>query len=561
MNAALQPIKGQNNTQVTLYIKTGSVHDTDSLSGRSNLLRFVHARKIESSLSKSNSRLNFQNTVFQSYTTSEQAIYKLTSAEGNLSACMALLRDSVLLANVSKHEIDTAIILLVSEIDSAENNIDQVFKNKLTRGAFKQDYYRVTAWGKRETLKNITADVIKIYRTKYYVPNNSILTVTGKVNVEPAREQFESIFSNLVKSEFDPESITKIIDFHPVIYNTQFVSNKDIPNPYFEICWQFPGTTSNQRASYYGYLLSAILNDKNNYIQVKAAKLGCEKFLSQYEANSFSGVLRITLQPDKDHLFETYQLVIDGIYTMYNTLMNESMVTAGKLIFNKEYNHLRSTNDYADFVVKSWPYNDEYYFLSLKDSVANITENEMQRFAYEYLHQGSYVAGLMISESDRTALNIDSLFTDLNEDIKDYVFTYRQNITDLEGDDNLKRQDKLVQWLKVNKDLYAKINGCADEGEFNKTYDDSVKIFIDSVPTFRRTMPEVIKQKYLRPEMMRAMKIIKYLYDHGISDDRLSGTSIRYKSEDEIEAAKNMKVTVSLDKLRKLSKDYVIIKR
>lgn len=561
MNAAFQPLPGVSNTEITLYIKTGSVHDNDSLSGRANMLRLIHTRKIEAALLKGTNRLSYQNTQFLSYTTSEQAIYKFTTNESNLTACMTLLRDSVLLANISKREIDSAVAYITAEIDSADNNVEQVYKNKLTKGAFKQDYYRVTTMGKPELLRHITPEVLKIYRTRYYVPNNSIISIIGKVNVEAAREQFEAVYNRIDKSEFDPETITKIIDFHPIIYNTQFVTNNAVQNPHFEICWQFPGTTSNQRASYCAYLLSAILNDKNNFLQVKAAKLGCREFTAQYEANSFSGVLRITLEPNKDKLYETYKLVIDGMYNLYGTLMNETMVTAGKVIFAKEYNQLRGTTNYADFVIKHWPFNDEFYFLSIKDTLANITDKEMQRFAYEYLHQGSYVAGLMISEEDRTALNVDSLFTDLNEDINDYVFTYRQNITDLEGDDNLKKQDKLVQWLKVNKDIYAKINGCADEGEFNKTYDDSIKTFIDSVPTFRRTMPEIIKQKHLRPEMMRAMKIIKYLYDHGISEDRLSGTSIRYKSDNEAEAAKNMKVTVSLDKLRKLSKEYIAIPR
>lgn len=561
MNAALLPISNATNTEITLYIKTGSVHDNDSLSGQSNLMRLIHARKVEAALSKGSNKLNFQNTAFESYTTSEQAVYKITTREANMVNAMALLRDSIFTAIVYPWETDSAIATVRTQIDSAENDIDQVFEAKLRRGAFKQDYYKITVYGKHETLRHINATVLRAYQVKYYAPNNSIISITGKLAVEYAQQQFEATFGKLEKSEFDPETITKIIDFHPVIYNTQFITNKQTDAPHFEICWQFPGTTSNQRASYYAYLLSAILNDKNNYLQVKAAKLGCKQFVAQYEANSFSGVLRINLQPDKQHLYETYLLVIEGIYNLHTTLMNESMVNAGKLLFNKEYNQLRGTQPYAEWVVKHWPFNDEYYFLSIKDTLANVTEREMQKFAYEYLHQGAYVAGLMISESDRKALNIDSLFTDLNEDVNDYVFTYRQNITDLEGDDNLKKQDKLVQWLKVNKDIYAKINGYADEGEFNKAYDDSIKVFIDSVPTFRRTMPEVIKNKYLRPEMMRAMKVIKYLYDHGISDERLSGTSIRFKSEDETEAAKNMKLTVSLDKLRKLSTNYMPMKR
>ena len=51
--------------------------------------------------------------------------------------------------------------------------------------------------------------------------------------------------------------------------------------------------------------------------------------------------------------------------------------------------------------------------------------------------------------------------------------------------------------------------------------------------------------------MMRAMKIIKYLYDHGIAMERLKGTSMPFSSKTDEEAIENMKVTLTIDKLRK----------
>ena len=46
MNITILPINNMPNTEVVLYIKTGSVHDTDSLLGGSTMLRLVHQHKI-----------------------------------------------------------------------------------------------------------------------------------------------------------------------------------------------------------------------------------------------------------------------------------------------------------------------------------------------------------------------------------------------------------------------------------------------------------------------------------------------------------------------------------
>ena len=114
----------------------------------------------------------------------------------------------------------------------------------------------------------------------------------------------------------------------------------------------------------------------------------------------------------------------------------------------------------------------------------------------------------------------------------------------------------LLQFLNANKDVNMQINGLADEGEFNQVADDSVLMFIDSLSSFRRTMPEKMKKGYLRPEMMRSMKMLKYYYDNGIPAERLSGTSMEFSSANDTEALDNMKCTVTLDKLRKAPSAY-----
>jgi hypothetical protein len=75
-------------------------------------------------------------------------------------------------------------------------------------------------------------------------------------------------------------------------------------------------------------------------------------------------------------------------------------------------------------------------------------------------------------------------------------------------------------------------------------------LLIQSQP-LRKVRKDLLKTGSLRPEMMRAMKIIKYLYDHGIAMERLKGTSMPFSSKNDAEAIENMKVTVTIEKLRK----------
>jgi len=551
MNVVIKPIPSTGNAEIALYVKTGSVYESDSLSGISNVIQHILSDKIANTLRTNRNGLNYGNTLFTSYATSEQTVFKLSGPASNVSNYLSLLRDSIFLTNINKIEIDSATERVKRDMVFAEHDPAKVFNDKIVKAVFRQDYYKASVGGDPDYFQYIDTRSVSYFMERYYVPNNAIISATGNVGVSTFQDQAENAFRKLIKSDFDPETITKIIDFRPMIYNTQFIVNYDsATTPEFQICWQFPGAFSSTRASYCGFILSALLNDPNNYIQIKAAKMGCKKLTAQYEPNNFNGIFRVTLQPDTQNLIATYNYVIEQLRNLHKTMMNESMVNVAKLTFKHEYQELSKTKNYTDFTIKYWPYKDETYFLSIVDSAMGITEKEMQTFAFDYLNRGAYVAGLMISEADRNALNVDSLFTDVDDKVKDYIFTYRENITDLEGTDNLNKQRNLLQWLLANNDAYVKINGYADEGEFNKVFNDTIMAFIDSVPTFRRTMPDLIKKGYLRPEMMRAMKIIKYLYENGIEAERLSGTSMLAHSDDRLEAAENMKCTLIIEKYR-----------
>ncbi len=74
------------------------------------------------------------------------------------------------------------------------------------------------------------------------------------------------------------------------------------------------------------------------------------------------------------------------------------------------------------------------------------------------------------------------------------MFTYRQNVTDIEGEQNQTQLRNLLHWLQLNPDIYIQVNGWADEGEYNKTYDDSILAFIDSIPTYQKTNPDAVRK-------------------------------------------------------------------
>ncbi len=540
---------------VACYVKTGSMFDPDSLSGVSNILQHIIANKISSNLA-GKEVLNLSNSGFVSYSTTEHAVYKFSVLPAHVNTLLSLLSQNLFFASISNSDLQTAVLKVKQDLQTDSTNYRTVFDHKILKTVFRKDFEKLIPSGSVADFVNITEKSIRDFYLRYYVPNNTLLAVNGNITYAEMNKQLQGEINDVIKSDFDPESVTKIVDMHPMLYTSHFVYDADVTQPEFNICWQFPGAMTNTESSYAAYLLSAMLNDKNNFIQAKARKLGCKKFVAQYEVRNFSAMLRIILQPDKSQLIPTLELVTNEMGRLEKTLLNESMINAGKLQFKKEWTQLENTPDYPEWIVRYWAYKDDSYFSGLLDTVMGVREDELKKFVIDYLNIQPHVVGLLISKADRESLKVDSLFTDVNELVSNYVFKFRHNICDIEGAENFVMQRNILQFLKANKDVNIQVNGLADEGEFNQVADDSVLAFIDSLPNFRKTMPEKVKKGYLKPEMMRAVKLLKYFYENGIDPERLSGTCMKFSSSNSTEAADNMKCSVTLDKMRKAPSVY-----
>lgn len=556
MNGVMYQVPGSNKAEVTLWFKSGSIYENDSVTGINNIIKNILTQRIQSSLRKGYRELNEGTCVFTSASEPEHTIFRFVVDETLLNSAFCLFRDSVFYASFKQIEIDSALTSVAREISGNENATESTFANTILQELFREDSKKLMPLGNSQKFRYIHLYSISKYFEKYYVASNAILSATGKFSVSAFDVSFNSTFSNLPPSEFDPETITKIIDFRPMIYSNQAVVNDTSSITEFKLYWQFPGTYSYQQGSYMAFLFEIMLNDKNNYIQILSKKMGCKLLEAKYEPSSFSGVFSIRLQPEREKLIPTLDWLKKEINRINNTLANQSMINAAKLIFKKQYEEEQQTKSYADKLIRFWPYKESNYYIEMYDSIMDINEREMRSFAAEFLIQNAHFTALRISEAERTSLQIDSFFTDVTDTVRSYVFTYRPNITDLEGKDNIAMFSKLAQWLKANPDVDVLVNGFADKSEYNKAFSDTIMKFIDSIPSFRKTMPDFIKKGYLQPEMMRSLKLLKMLNDYGIALDRLAGTSMVAKTgKDELE---NMKCSLVLTKMRKVvsNKDY-----
>jgi len=549
LNAVFHKMTNAPNILLTYNVKIGPVYEDDTARGISYLLQGIIADKIKNYLSDFRNPINLKNTSFNAYNTPELTVYQFIIPNDKYAATLTLLRDTINFSIISKDELTNRLQKVRTEIEADKKNYLSELDFELTQKLYRKDAYRQLIKGDTASFSNIDLQRIRDFYSKYYVPNTSIIAVTG--NFDPLKYQqiMADTFNMLLKGKFDPQVVNHIVDFKAMIYNTRLIIKAPVQQPEIQICWQFPGARSNTRSSYYAFLLTAVLNEPNNYIQVKARKLGCRKLFFDYQANNFSGVLKVIIDPDKKNFYQTYSLVLNELQRLDKTLVNESTLNAGKVILKKQTEQIRKSRDYASYLTRYWIYSDESYFPTLLDSVMNQNEDRMRAFVIEYLKRSQYTTAILVNDSDRAELQLDSLLPPLNDSANNYTFTYRTNIYNLEGTENFSKLYNLLAWLRENPDLEIQVNGMADRKEVSRFHDDSIEQFIDSLPTFERSRNALVKNKNMRLEMLRSMTIIKFLYDHGIEAYRLKGTSMCFSSKNKEEEKKNMASNISITKI------------
>ena len=133
-------------------------------------------------------------------TTHEEFVnYFYTTTSAYLSSAMRLINDAVRFPTFDEQEFAQEKTVVIGELDRHESNpfyyLDSALKDKL----FYKYPTRKKPGGTRETVAAATTDQMRLIQSRYYVPNNVALVVTGDVKPEDVFRGAEQIFGSWEK--------------------------------------------------------------------------------------------------------------------------------------------------------------------------------------------------------------------------------------------------------------------------------------------------------------------------------------------------------------------------
>ena len=530
-----------------VYFRIGPIYEYDSLSGISILLTRIINAHIDEDVKRSGRQIKFNSTVEP-----EQIAFHFESGSTDLDYIFNLVNDKVIHPKIDSdglEEAKTEIRGYVDEIKKTESLRKEVAVLKRLWG---NDVKKLTPYGDQETYARLKVEDLIAFHRHFFLPYNNCVSVLGSFSDKEVLDKLIDVFKDFKSREFNPELITKVIDFKPVVNTVQFLTT-GAEKSIVSILYQNPGARQDRDATYSAYILSELINDKDGRIQKSLREAGLSHIKASYTCNNFYGTFVLSAQPDSNKFMDAFsrlnQVITDISQKNY---FKEGEIEKAQKNIAIEYNELKTNNlrTYMGLVTRFRFSNDENYMANFLDSINAVNVEHMRRYMSDYFTNHKGVRTLVASIDSMKKIRQDQQYFALDESIGDTKFIYDLNKTDIETDEAKQTLQRVIQWLYINPDINVQINGFADEGEFMKSYDDSVLRFIDSTATFHKAMPDATKKGYLRIEFMRAMKIAKALYEAGIGEDRISGTSMVFTSDTKEAAAANRKCTLTFEKIQ-----------
>lgn len=268
--------------------------------------------------------------------------------------------------------------------------------------------------GIHEVINTATPEKMMIIKGKYYLPNNSLLTICGDVKHEDAFAMAEGIFGDWEKSDFDPFVKYPIPPFKPLDKSDWFIRESTIAQtPYIQISWQGPSYKTDSASTVAADIFSTITGLNSSKLQQALVDKGLASNVSVgYTTSKFTGPIDIFVVPNPNKLKECYAELINQInqFSKPDYFTDEQLADAKAILKRNDVHAQEKPSTFASRMSYQWCSTSLDYFTDLQKNYQAVTRADIAKYLNTYVVGKPFVAGLIISPDLNKTVNAASFF-------------------------------------------------------------------------------------------------------------------------------------------------------
>ena len=189
-------------SSINIGVKVGALNESLNEKGISHYIEHMLFKGTEKrTFQKLNDDLEALGGEYNAYTDFSQTVYSISCLEDELKSAIEILSDMLICSKFPEEEIEKERGVILAEIRSSKDSVEDFSFKKINEVAFKNSSLRYDVAGLDENVKRFNKKELYDYYKKYYIPNNSLITMVSSLSHEEAFEEISKHFSKWEANE------------------------------------------------------------------------------------------------------------------------------------------------------------------------------------------------------------------------------------------------------------------------------------------------------------------------------------------------------------------------
>jgi zinc protease len=398
---------------IELAARNGSFTEPPELNGLSHLYEhmFFKTNRAVADQEEYLRKIGQLGIAYNASTREEVVNYFFTTTSPNLRTALQFMRDSIRYPLFDEREFEREREVVIGEIDRNESNPFYFLNKEMNDRLFYKYPSRKEALGNRQTVSRATTAMMRLIQSRYYVPNNSALVITGDVNPEEVFKLVNELYGDWPRREKDPFVEFPLVEHPPLPKSEGVVITQPVQNVIINIGWHGPSIGKDDAATYAADVFSFILTQPNSRFQRALVDSGVTAgagigYYTQRNVGPISIIVQTT--PDKAHA--AIKAIYDEVahFNDKDYYTDDQLESAKALLEADDLYSREKLSEYSHTLSFWWSSTGLEYFRGYLGRLRATSRSDISRYVTTYIKDKPHVGLALLSAETQEKIKIQT---------------------------------------------------------------------------------------------------------------------------------------------------------
>ncbi|GAB2704894.1 pitrilysin family protein [Mucilaginibacter koreensis] len=401
---------------IEIAVKNGAYTEGPEYSGLSHLFEhmFFKANKDYPDQASFLKRTQELGAIWNGTTGVERVNYFFTFDRDSLNAGLKFMNAAIRYPIYREEDMKKERPVVDGEFQRAESDPGFQLYYEINKKLWGDLITRKMPIGIHEIINTATPEKMMIIKDKYYLPNNSLLTIVGDVKHDQAFAMAEKIFGDWASSGVDPNVKYPIPPFPPLKKSEYFVKESSIAQtPYMEIAWQGPSYLRDSASTIAADVFSTVLRLNSSKLQQALVNTGLASSADvSYSTTRYTGSIELFVVPNPNKIKECYDEVNKqvALWSKPGYYTDGQLADAKAILLRNASREKEKPSSLASQLSFWWCSASLDFGTDITSNYQKITRADIDRYISTYITGKPLVSGIVIKPELSKQFNVPAVF-------------------------------------------------------------------------------------------------------------------------------------------------------